>query len=66
VLLAKLETMPYDMVDRLIETGRCYEMEINVQIIKVMAGWRRRSPLSILIDQKHQNMWSISTTLVAR
>jgi hypothetical protein len=29
--------MPRDMIDRLIEIGRCYEMEINEQIIKLMA-----------------------------
>jgi len=52
VLLTKLETMPHDVIDRLIEIGRCYEMEINVQIIKVMAVSRQPYPVSILIDQK--------------
>jgi len=44
--------MPYDMIDRLIEIGRCYDMEINWQIIKLMAVSRRPSPAQILIDQK--------------
>jgi len=52
VLLAKLETMPHDMFDRLIEIGRCYEMEINVQIIKLMAVSRQPFPVSIFIEQK--------------
>ena len=52
MLLATLETMPHDVIDRLIEIGRCYEMEINVQIIKLMAVSRRPTPASILIDQK--------------
>jgi hypothetical protein len=37
VLLAKLETIPHGMIYRLIEIGICYEMEINVQIINLMA-----------------------------
>ena len=49
-----LDTMPQDMMDRLIEIGRCYEMEINVQIIKLMAVSRRPSPVSILIHQKQR------------
>ena len=52
MLLAKLETMSHEMIDRLIETGRCYEMEINVQIIKLLADSRRPSPVSILMHQK--------------
>jgi hypothetical protein len=40
------------MFDRLIEIGRCYEMEVNVQIIRLMAISRRPYPVSILIHQK--------------
>ena len=36
VLLAKEENMLQDMIDKLIETGRCYGMEINVEKTKVM------------------------------
>jgi hypothetical protein len=31
VLLAREETMLQGMIDRLIEIGRCFEMEINVE-----------------------------------
>ena len=31
VLLAKEEKVLQDMIDKLIETGRCYGMEINVE-----------------------------------
>jgi len=50
--MAKLETMSQDMIDRLIEIGRCYEMEINVQIIKLMVVSRRPSPVSIFDASK--------------
>jgi hypothetical protein len=30
VLLDKVETVLQNMIDRLIEIGRCYEMEMNV------------------------------------
>jgi hypothetical protein len=36
VLLAKEETVLQGMIDRLIEIERCYGMEMNVEIIKVM------------------------------
>jgi hypothetical protein len=36
VLLAKEETVLQGIIDRLIETGRCYEMEMNVEKTKVM------------------------------
>jgi len=31
VLLAKEEKMLQDVIDKLIETGRCYGMEMNVE-----------------------------------
>jgi hypothetical protein len=36
VLLAKEEKVLQDMIDKLIEIGRCYGMEINVEKTKVM------------------------------
>ena len=36
VLLAKEENVLQDMIDKLIETGRCYGMEMNVKKTKVM------------------------------
>ena len=36
VLIAKEETVLQGMIDKLIETGRCYGMEMNVEKTKVM------------------------------
>ena len=52
VLLAKEETVLQSMTDRLIETGRCYRMEMNVENSKVMIISRGPTPLHITIDQK--------------
>ena len=37
---------------KLIEIGRCYGMEMNVEKTKVMSISRQPSPLTIMIDQK--------------
>jgi hypothetical protein len=52
VLLAKEDMMLQDMTDKLIETGRCYGMEINVNKIKVMRISRQPFPVKLMIDQK--------------
>ena len=52
VLLAKEEKLLQDMIDELIEIGRCYGMELNVKKTKVMRISRRRLPVKIIIDQK--------------
>jgi hypothetical protein len=44
VILAKEEKMLQDMIDKLIEIGRCYGMEMNVEKIKVMKISRQPSP----------------------
>ena len=44
--------MLQDMTDKLIETGRYYGMEINVEKTKVMRISRQLSPITITIDQK--------------
>jgi len=36
MLLAKEEKVLQDMIDKLIEVGRCYGMEMNVEKTKVM------------------------------
>jgi hypothetical protein len=36
MLLAKEVEVIQDMIDKLIEVGRCYGMEINVEKLKVM------------------------------
>jgi hypothetical protein len=52
VLLAREETVLQGMVDRLIEIGRRYGMEMNVGKTKVMKIPRQPSPMKIMIDQK--------------
>jgi hypothetical protein len=54
VLLAKEEKALQDMIDKLIEIGRCYGMEINVEKTKVMRISRQPFPVKIIIDQKQQ------------
>jgi hypothetical protein len=47
------------MIDKLIETGRCYEMEMNVEKTRVMRISRQPFPVKIMIDQKRlENMES--------
>ena len=52
VLLAKEEKVLQDMIDKLIENGECYGMEMNVKKTKVMRISRQPFPVKILIDQK--------------
>jgi len=52
VLMAKEETVLRGMIDKVIETGRCYGMEMNVGRTKVMRISRQPSPITIMIDQK--------------
>jgi hypothetical protein len=55
VLLAKKEKVLQDMIDKLIETGSCYGMEMNVEKTKVMGISRQPLPVEIMIDQKQLN-----------
>jgi len=52
VLLPKEEKVLQDMIDKLIEIGRCYGIEMNVEKTKVMRISRQPSPVKIMIDQK--------------
>jgi hypothetical protein len=52
VLLAKEDTVLQGMIDRLIEIGRRYGMEMNVQKTKVMRISRQPYPIKIMIDKK--------------
>ena len=52
VLLAKEEKVLQHMIDKLIEIGRCYGMEMNVEKTKVMRISRQPLPVKIMIDQK--------------
>jgi hypothetical protein len=40
------------MIDKLIETGRCYGMIMNVEKTKVMRISRQPTPVTIEIDQR--------------
>jgi hypothetical protein len=51
-LLATEEKVLQDMIDKLIEIGRCYGMEMNVEKTKVMRISRQPFPVTIMIDQK--------------
>jgi hypothetical protein len=52
VLLPREEKVLQGIIDRLIEIGRRYGMEMNVGKTKVMKISRQRSPMKIMIDQK--------------
>jgi hypothetical protein len=52
VLLAKEETILQSMIDKLIEVGREYGMEINVEETKTIRISRQPNPLQIKIDKK--------------
>jgi len=58
VLLAKEEMVLQGMIDKPIETGRCYGMEMNVEKTKVMRISRQLFPVKIIIDQKLENVES--------
>ena len=52
VLLAKEERGLQDMIDKLIETGGCYGMEMSVEKTKVIRISRQPFPIKITMDQK--------------
>ena len=52
ILLSKEETVLQSMTDKLIEIGRCYGMEMNVEKTKVMRISGQPSPVTIMIGQK--------------
>ena len=51
VLKAKEEKVLQGMIDKLIEVGGCYGMEINVEKAKVMRISRQTSPVTIMMNQ---------------
>jgi hypothetical protein len=58
VLMAKEETVLQGMIDKLIEIGRCYDMEMNVEK-KILKISRQPSPVTIVIYQKQQGKWNV-------
>jgi hypothetical protein len=60
VLLAEEEMVLQDMIDKLIETGRFYEREMNVEKTEVMRISRRPFQVKINVDQKKNwRMWNV-------
>ena len=59
VLLPREGKVLQDMIDKQIEIGRCYGMEMNVEKTKVMRISRQPFPVKTMIDQKQlQNVES--------
>jgi hypothetical protein len=52
MLLAKEETILQSMIDKLIEVGRGYGMEIHVERTKTMRMSRHPTTLQIYIDKE--------------
>ena len=52
VLLAKEEKVLQDMIDKIIDIGRCCGMEMNMEKTKIMRISRQPFPVKIMIDQK--------------
>ena len=52
MLLAKEGKVLQGMIDKLIQIGRCYGMEMNVKKTKVMRISRQPFPVKIMVDQK--------------
>jgi len=50
--LAKKEIMQQGTADRLTDIGICYEMEMNVEKMKVMRILRQPSPVHMSTNQK--------------
>jgi hypothetical protein len=53
VLLAKEEKVLQVMIDKLIEIGRYYGMEMNVEKTKVIRISRKPSPVKIMINENN-------------
>ena len=52
VLMANEETVLQGMIDKLIEIGRCYGMEMNLEKTKVMRISRQPTAVTTMIGQK--------------
>jgi hypothetical protein len=63
--MPKEQPMLQGMIHMLIEVGRCYGMEMNVNTKKVMRISRELSSLKIMKMKNNWKMWNISLTLAA-
>jgi hypothetical protein len=59
VLMAKEETVLQGMIDKLIEIGRCYGMEMNMEKTKVMRISRQPSLVTIMINKKTKKLENV-------
>jgi hypothetical protein len=48
-----------DTIDKLIEIGRCYGMEMNVEKTEVMRISRQPLPVKIMIDLYGAEIWTL-------
>jgi hypothetical protein len=53
VLLAKEEKVLRDMIDKIIEIGGCYGMEMNVEKTKVMRISKHPFPVKIMLGKNN-------------
>jgi len=65
VLLAKEGKVLQGMIDKLIQIGRCYGMEMNVKKTKVMRNSRQPFPINIIVDQNNWRLWNLLNNWVA-
>ena len=65
VLMAKEETVLQGIIDKLIEIGSCYGMEMDLEETKVMKISRQPSPVTIMVDQNNWRMWNVLNIWVA-
>jgi hypothetical protein len=65
VLLAKEGKVLQDMIDKIIEIGRCYGMEINVEKTKVMRIKATIASKSYDRPKKNWRMWNLLNIWVA-
>jgi len=65
VLMAKEEMVLPGMIDKLIEIGSGYGMEMNVEKTKAIRISRQPSPVTIMIDQNNWRMWNVLNIWVA-
>jgi len=63
--MAKEETELQGMIDKLIESGRCYDLDMNVEKTKLIRISRKPSPVTIMTDQNNWRMWNILNIWVA-
>jgi hypothetical protein len=65
VILAKEEKELQDKIDKLIELGGCYGMEMNVEKTKIIRFSRQSFPVKIMMEQINYRMWNLLNIWVA-